>query len=75
MRTTVVEGLVIPASLDTVQATNFVLTQQVGERERERDIERESEREGGGRERATKHRRHDQSEECRTVPLQTRRRR
>ncbi|CAN0468325.1 unnamed protein product, partial [Scytosiphon promiscuus] len=26
----VVEGLVIPARLDTVQATNFVLTQQPG---------------------------------------------
>lgn len=31
-KTTVVEGLVIPACLDTVQATNFVLTQQVGGR-------------------------------------------
>lgn len=29
-QTTTVEGLVIPARLDTVQATNFVLTQQVG---------------------------------------------
>ncbi|CAM9328286.1 unnamed protein product [Hapterophycus canaliculatus] len=29
-KTTVVEGLVIPARLDTVQATNFVLTQQPG---------------------------------------------
>lgn len=28
-KTTVVEGLVIPARLNTVQATNFVLTQQV----------------------------------------------
>lgn len=31
-KTTVVEGLVIPVRLDTVQATNFVLTQQVRER-------------------------------------------
>lgn len=29
LQTTVVEGLVIPGRLDTVQATNFVLTQQV----------------------------------------------
>lgn len=29
LQTTEVEGLVIPARLNTVQATNFVLTQQV----------------------------------------------
>lgn len=30
-KTTVVEGLVIPSRLDTVQATNFVLTQQASD--------------------------------------------
>lgn len=35
MKTTVVEGLVIPAKLDSVQATNFVLTQQARDKHKE----------------------------------------